>query len=175
MSKKIPSLISVIAPMICVLAVAISFGSISKAADTATVTATVTVQNIGVEMVENSTVSYGTLGTQSTQDTTSAGLNTTPVANNNGNVTEDFRVKSTDSASWTLSSDTSADNYFHKVCTASCTTSGSWEFMTTTYLQIHNAVAESNSQPFDLRVGTPVTTSDYDEQSINVTVQAAAD
>ncbi|MBU1133145.1 hypothetical protein KKG08_02645 [Patescibacteria group bacterium] len=175
MSKKIPSIISLLAPIISILAVAVAFGNVSKAADTSVVTATVTVQNISVEMVANSTISYGTIGTQSTQETTTNGLSTTPVANNNGNVTEDLSVKSQNSASWTLSSDTTANNYFHKVCNASCTTTGSWEFMTTSYLQVHNAVAASNSQPFDLRIGTPVTTASYTQQSVDVTVQAAAD
>ena len=152
---------------------AIVFGDISKASSTATVTATVTVQNISLEMVENGTISYGTIGLSSTKDTVTLG--TTPVANNNGNVNEDFGLQGTDSTSWTLSSDTGAETYFHKVCTADCGSSGSWANLSTGgYYTIVQGIATGNSQPFDLRVGTPTSTSDYDQQNVNVSVQASA-
>lgn len=174
MSKKRPSLISIIAPVICVLAVSITFGEISKAAETATVTATVTVQNISIEMVENATIAYGTISVQTTEETTADGKGTTPVANNNGNIAEKVSLQGTNSAAWTLSSDTTADHYFHKVCTADCTTTGSWAALESSgYYQIVGSLAASNSTPFDLQIGAPVTTSSYGEQNVNVSVQAA--
>ena len=62
---------------------------IVQAADSASVTATVTAQNVSVTVSDGS-ISYGTLAVNNTEDTTSSGVDDSQTATNNGNVDEDF-------------------------------------------------------------------------------------
>jgi len=88
------------------------------AANTATVTATVTAQNISVT-VDPSTVAYGVLPVDSSADTNPAG---TMTVTNNGNVAEDITIKGENSANWTLdTTNVTADHYVHKFCATGCT------------------------------------------------------
>ncbi len=143
------------------------------AADTATVTATVTVQNISVS-VSDGEVSYGTLAVNTSQDTTSGNLNDSQTATNDGNVTENFNIKGQDSAAWTLASSAGADQYVHEFCTSNCDTSPTWTALTTDYQTLATGIEASGTQVFDLKITTPTSTSSYDEQSVDVTVQAVA-
>lgn len=142
------------------------------AQSTADVTATVTVQNISVS-VSDGTVAYGTLGTSSTEDTTTNGINDSQTATNTGNVTVNLNIRGTNSAAWTLGGTQAENQYFHKFCTTNCDSSPSWTALTTNNQNLAASVASSGSQIFDLQVGTPTITSSYDQQSVNVTVQAA--
>lgn len=144
-----------------------------KAASTATVTATVTVQNISVS-VSDGTVSYGTLATSGTKDTTSTGTDDSQTATNNGNVTEDFNIKGQNTASWTLAATQSTDQYFHKFCVTNCDASPTWTALTTSYQTLGTAIATSGTKVFDLQIGVPSSSSSYTQQSVDVTVQAAA-
>ena len=143
------------------------------AADTATVTATVTVQNISVS-VSDGEVSYGTLAVNTSQDTTSGNLDDSQTATNDGNVTENFNIKGQDSAAWTLASSAGADQYVHEFCTSNCDTSPTWTALTTDYQTLATGIEASGTQVFDLKITTPTSTSSYDEQSVDVTVQAVA-
>lgn len=145
----------------------------AKSATTSTVTATVTVQNISVS-VSDGTITYGTLGTSSTQDTTSTGADDSQTATNDGNVTEDFNIKGQDSANWTLAATQSTDQYFHKFCTTDCDGTPTWTALTTSYQTLASSVSTSGTQIFDLQIGTPSSTSNYTQQSVDVTVQAVA-
>lgn len=141
------------------------------AATTASVAATVTVQNISVT-VSDGTVAYGTLAVN-----TSAGTNgsDTQTATNNGNITEDFNIRGQDSADWTLASSAGSDQYVHRFCTSTCTSPPtSYTALTTSYQTLASSVSASGNQTFDLHITTPTSSSVFTEQSVDVTVQAVA-
>lgn len=150
------------------------------AATTGTVAATVTPQNISVSVTDGS-VSYGTLALSSSQDTTSGGLNDTQTATNDGNVAEDFNIKSTDATggtTWTLAGTIGANQYKHSFCTSGsgspdpCDAGPTWSAMTTSYAALGTNIAASGTNKFDLKLDTPSSVADYVQKSITVTVQA---
>ncbi len=158
---------------VTLVALVLFVASAVKAADSATVTATVTAQNISVT-VSDGTVTYGTIGLSSTRDTTTGGVDDSQTANNNGNITEDFNIKGQNTAAWTLAGSVGADAYFHKFCTATCDASPTWIATTTSYQTLATGVASAGDQIFDTQVGTPSSTSSYTEQSVDIIVQAVA-
>lgn len=147
--------------------------SVVLAADTATVTATVTLQNVSVT-VSDGTVAYGTLAASSTEDTTSGNLNDSQTATNNGNITEDLNIKGQDSGDWTLAGSVGADQYKHDFCITTCDSTPSWTALTTSYQTLQSSVSASGTQDFDLRMNTPSSSTSYTSQSVDVTVQAVA-
>lgn len=154
----------------------VGFGFLSlpiQAASTATVTATVTVQNVSVSVSDGS-VSYGTVGTSSSEDTTSGGTNDSQTATNNGNVTETLNISGADTTAWTLAGAVGADQYKHDFCTSNCDSSPTWTALTTSYQTLNNSVSASGTQVFDLRINTPSSSSSYTQQSTTVTIQAVA-
>lgn len=155
---------------VCVVA-AIFMAVSVRAAQTGDVTATVTAQSISVAVTDGA-VSYGTIATSTTEDTTSSGVNDSQTADNDGNVTEDFNVRGFNTAAWTLAGTAGAENYTHKFCTTTCDTTPSWTALTTNYQQLSNDVADTGNQVFDLEIGTPTTTATYTQQTATVTVQA---
>jgi hypothetical protein len=168
-----------IAALVAPLVIAVQAG----AADTATVAATVTPQNISVTVADGS-VAYGTLAVSSNASTIASGLNDTQTATNNGNVAEDFNITSTDATggnTWTLAGTIGADQYKHSYCNTGsgspdpCDTGATWNAMSTGYTQIANSVSAAGTSKFDLKIDTPSTVSDYTQKSITVTVQAVAD
>jgi len=144
-----------------------------KAATTGIVSATVTVQNVSVS-VSDGIIAYGTLSTNDTSDTTSTGVNDSQTTTNNGNVAEDFNIQGSDSANWTLGATVDSDQYFHKFCTTDCDGSPVWTALTSIYQTLSSSVAASGTQEFDLQIGTPSSSSNYTQQSVDVTVQAVA-
>jgi len=142
------------------------------ASGTATVSATVTAQNISVSVTDG-TVAYGTLNLSSSQDTLGAHLNDLQTATNDGNVAEDFNIESsnaTGGTAWTISGAAiGADTYMHKFST----NSGSvWTAMTTGYTALASNIAAAGTQTFDLQLLTPSSSTDYVQKTITVTVQA---
>ncbi len=150
----------------------LSFSQLAMAATTATVAATVTVQNVSVS-VSSGTVSYGTLSTN-----TSAGTNgsNTQTAANNGNVAEDFNITGQNSANWTLGSSSGVDTYVHQFCTSTCASAPTnYTKLTTNYAALGAGnVTASGTQTFDLYITTPTSSTVFTQQSVNVTVQAVA-
>lgn len=155
---------------VCIVAIALTAVSV-RAAQTADVTATVTAQNISVAVTDGA-VSYGTVSTSATQDTTTSGVNDSQTADNDGNVTEDFNVRGFDTAAWALAGTAGSEAYTHKFCTVDCDTSPTWTALTTSYQQLANDVADTGDQIFDLEIGTPTSTATYTQQTATVTVQA---
>lgn len=157
----------------------LAFVQIAQAATSATVTSTVTVQNVSVSVADG-TVSYGTLATNTSLSTLSSpGLGDQQTATNNGNVAEDFNIKGQNSANWTLdTANSTTDHYIHKFCVATCGTDASptnFTALTTSYAALGAGnVATSGTQTFDLRITTPQTSSVFTSQSVDVTVQAVA-
>lgn len=162
-------------------AAALLLGSVLPvlAATEASVAATVTVQNISVTVADG-TVAYGTLGVNTSKDTTSGGVNDTQTATNNGNVTENFLIRGQNSANWTLVGVAGVDQYVHQFCTAGtgvpdpCDATPSYTALTTSNQTVVNSVATSGTQKFDLKITTPTSSSVFTQQSVNVTVVAVA-
>lgn len=156
------------------------FASSALAANTGTVAATVTPQNISVTVSDGS-VAYGTLDLSSSKDTTSSGVNDSQTATNDGNVAEDFNITSTDATggtTWTLAATIGANQYKHSFCTTGggspdpCDATPTWSAMTTSYSSLASNIAASGTSKFDLKIDTPSSVSDYVQKSITVTVQA---
>lgn len=144
------------------------------AADTAAVTASVTVQNISVQ-VSDGTVSYGTMSVNTSKSTISGDLNDQQTANNNGNVTEDLNIRGQNSTTWTLASSAGADQYVHRFCTSSCDTPPTnYTALTTNYQTLATGLAQSGDQVFDLQLTTPTSSSSFTSEDVDVTVQAVA-
>ncbi len=144
------------------------------AASTDTVTATVTAQSISVSVEDNS-IAFGTVTTSSTKDTTTAGVNDSQTATNDGNITLDFNIKSTDSTNWALAAAAGSEQYTLKFCVTTCDTSPTWTSVGVhpAYATLAQDITASGTQVFDLQVGTPTSTASYGQQTITVTVQAA--
>lgn len=142
-----------------------------QAATTATVTATVTVQNVSVT-VSDGTVAYGTLALN-----TSSGTNgsDTQTATNNGNVAEDLLIKGQNTASWTLGGTAGANQYIHRFCTSSCASAPTnYTALTTSNQTLSSAVASSGTATFDLYITTPTSSASYTQQSVDITITASA-
>jgi hypothetical protein len=145
------------------------------AADTATVTATVTAQNISVS-VSDGTITYGIMAVNTSKDTTAGSLNDAQTATNNGNVAEDFNIRGQDSAAWVLGASAGSEQYTQKFCLTSCTSyPTSYTSLTTSYQTLANSVATSGNQLFHIGLTTPTATATYTSQSVDVIVQAVAD
>jgi hypothetical protein len=153
--------------------VATVFSDNIQAADSATVTATVTAQNVSVAVTDG-TITYGTLATGTTQDTSASGVDNSQTATNSGNVAIDINIRGNDSGDWTLGSSAGTDIYTHKFCTTTCDSSPTWTGLTTNYQTLSSSVSASGTQEFDMQIGTPSSTTNFSEQSVDVTVQAVA-
>lgn len=151
-----------------------SLRAIVWGATTATVTVTVTPQNISVSVADG-TVAYGTLATSTSKSTIAADLNDTQTATNNGNVTEAINIKGQNSANWTLGGAAGADTYVHQFCTATCgSPPTNFTALTTSYQTLAASVAASGTQTFEIRLTTPSSSSVTTQQSVDVTIQAVA-
>lgn len=170
MAKKVLSLMAILALVGAVLGPGIF------AAETANVTATVTVQNVAIT-VEDGNIAYGILVAGGTKDTTTHGVDDSQTATNTGNVTEDFSIRGFDvstGCSWTLANTQGTETYFHKFCTANCDSSPTWTALTTSYQTLASGVAVGGTQVFDLQIGVPTSTTCTVQATVTVTVLAAA-
>jgi hypothetical protein len=139
-------------------------------ASEATITATVTVQNISLSVTDGS-IAYGVLPTGYSKST--CDLSDTQTVTNNGNVAEDFSIKGKDSQNWTLADTAGTDQYVHKFATSSCPwTSGT--ALTTSYQTMATNIPVNGSVTLNLQITTPTSTNSYTEQDVSVTVMAAA-
>lgn len=141
-----------------------------RAADSASVTATVTPQIISVS-VSTSTISYGILNVGET-----SASSTVITATNGGNVAEKFEIKGSNSANWTLSStSTGADIFKHEFATDDSSYLTYTALDSALYATLDTSVsAPSGTQLFKLRLKMPSSTSVTTEQSTTVTVLATA-
>lgn len=158
---------------LCVLTGMLLFVARVQAADTGQVAATVTVQNISLT-VSDGTISYGVLPVSTTKATVNLDPVDTQTVTNNGNVAAKFNVRGTDSADWTLSTTIDTDQYIHKFCTSSCGTppTNYTALSSGSYTTLAASVNPSGTASLDLEISTPSSSTSYDAQSVNVTVQA---
>lgn len=158
------------------LVLGLVFTQLVYAAETATVTATVTAQEVSVTVSDGS-IDYGVLASSGSKTTLSGGADDQQTATNAGNVPEDFNIKGQDSGDWTLGSAIDANVYAHKFCISSCGTNGSpanFTALTTSYQTLASSVAVSGNQVFDLQLIAPSSSTVYTSQSVDVIVQAVA-
>lgn len=163
---------------ISMLAISLIVGQYIMAASTASVGATVTVQNISLSVADG-TVAYGTLGLNATKSTTVADLNDLQTATNNGNVAETFNIKGMDATggtqTWILAATAGSGQYIHGFCVATCTTPPTnYTALTTSYAILGTNIAVSGTKTFDLYINTPTAVTDYTVHTADVTVQAVA-
>lgn len=174
---KIKKLLFIL-PLVLVL-LSLSLSKEVQASTTGTVAATVTVQNVAISVTDG-TIAYGTLAADASISTlVSPGVADQQTATNDGNVAEDFTIKGSNSAGWTLAStNTASDTYIHKFCIATCGTDAApgagFTVLTLIDQSLAAGVAAAGTQTFDLRVTTPQTSTVFTSQSVNVTVTAAA-
>ncbi len=172
-------------------------GNVALATTSATVSATVTLQNVSVTVADGS-VSYGILAVDTTKTTLAGGLSDAQTATNAGNVAEDLSIKGQDSSDWTLNNGSpgydgtgaGVDTYLHEYCTGTCGTEGtpiyndgtglpgnggtSFTPLTTSYQFLGSNIANSGTKTFNLLVHTPTSSTHYTSQSVDVTVLAVA-
>lgn len=145
--------------------------SLAWASSTATVSATVTVQNISVT-VSSGTVTWGALASNTASSTHPA---YTQVVTNAGNVAEDFTVKGQNSTNWTLAGTAGSDQYVEKFCSTSCTSAPTgFTALTTSNQSLATNVAASGTADLDLYINTPNPSTVFTSQSVDVTITAAA-
>lgn len=145
------------------------------AAESADVTATVTVENITISVADGA-IDYGTIGTtqiRSTAINDGDTIDDSQTATNDGNVSVDLNIRGTDT-DWTLGVTAGDETYRHDFCISDCDGTPTWVPLTTTNQPLASGVATSTSQVFDLRISTPTVTTTFTEQAVTVTVQASA-
>ena len=159
---------------VMVLALAATVVGVGVNADsTADVSATVTAQLVSVSITSDGVVAYGTLPLNTTKDTIA--LTDTQTATNNGNVTVDLGIRSSDAVgdtNWNLAASADTDVFTHEF---SINSGGLWTHFSAdnnTYSTLVNTVTAGNGQTFDLRIGTPTASTDSVEHTVTVTVQA---
>ncbi|MFC2022591.1 hypothetical protein ACFLTL_00295 [Chloroflexota bacterium] len=141
-------------------------------AQTDTVSATVTGSLLSVEVTDG-VVAYGVLPLSGSQDTLVGNLDDLQTATNNGTVPAKFNIMSSNAiggtTDWTLAGTAGANVYTHAF---SVNAGGAWTPLTSGYQELAASVAVDGTQTFDLQIGMPVSTDDYAEHDITVTVQA---
>ena len=157
--------------IICILGIVGIIAATSvKAADTATVAATVTVQNISVSVSDGS-INYGVLALSSTKST--CDLSDTQILTNDGNVPEIFNIKGNDSANWTLGATAGANVYVHKFSANACPwATGTGTALTTNYQTLASAVPAGGASNLNLQINTPTSSTSFAPQSVDVTILA---
>jgi C1A family cysteine protease len=124
--------------------------------------------------VTPSSIAYGTVALGTSQNTT---LGQQLTVTNNGTVTEDFSIKSSNATriggtNWTLVTTTPGNNEFkHEFSTNS---GSNWTALMTGYQSLASGIAPNATQAFDLQITMPDSTTDYLEHTIIITILAVA-
>ena len=143
------------------------------AADTATVAATVTAQNISLSVADGA-VAYGALASNTTKSTCTTELNDLQIITNDGNVAETFNIEGQNSANWTLAATAGSDQYVEKFATSTCSTFSGGTALTTSYVTAATNVAASATSTLNLQINTPNPSTIFTQQSVDVGLQAVA-
>lgn len=162
----------ILALLVALALVALVVPAAVFAADTGMVSCTVSAVLVSVNVTDGS-VAYGTLALNATKSTIN--LSDTQTATNSGTVAENFTIKSSNATriggtNWTLASTIGSNQYKHEFSTNS---SFPGTAMTTSYQTLKTNVAASGNQTFDLQITMPISTTDYLEHTITVTVMAS--
>jgi hypothetical protein len=149
-----------------------------QAANEASVTATVTVQNIAVSLNRTS-FSYGTIASNTASSTLALWSGAGITATNDGNIISDFDIYGANTTNWTLAGTAASDAYVHKFCNdtdSDCTTPPtSYTALTTSPQTLKESIAATGGTcVFQLQLTTPNPSTIFTQQSAGVTIQASA-
>jgi len=127
--------------------------------------------------ISDGAVDYGIVAPGGSKSTLAGDLNDMQTATNDGNTTENFNIKGQNTACpWTLASSAGNDQYVHQFCNDTDNDCSSpptnYTALTTSYQTLATGVSSSGSVDFQLRITTPTSSSCFDQQSVDVTVQA---
>ncbi|MEK7609681.1 MAG: hypothetical protein AAB470_00990 [Patescibacteria group bacterium] len=127
-----------------------------------------------VSITSSGSISYGLVDLSNSTTTLNHGY--TQTVQNDGNTTEKLNVKSSDATggtAWTLASSIGTNQFKHEFST---TTGSVWTVMpdSNTYVTAAPSVAQSGTASFDFRLTAPSASTDYQQKSITITVQAVA-
>jgi hypothetical protein len=124
--------------------------------------------------VTPASIAYGTVALGTSKNTTPGQQLT---VTNNGGVTADFRIKSSNATrdggtTWTLVTDAPDLNEFkHEF---SINSGSNWTALTASYQSLATGIAPNATQAFDLQITMPSSTTDYLEHTIIITILAVA-
>jgi len=127
-----------------------------------------------VSITSSGVIEYGFVELSTASSTVGNGY--TQTAQNDGNTAEKLNVKSSDATvgtGWTLASTIGTNQFKHEFST---TTGSRWDVMpdSATYVTADPSVAVSGTATFDFRLTVPSVSTDYQQKSITITVQAVA-
>lgn len=127
-----------------------------------------------ISITSSGVVSYGYVALSTASSTVGNGY--TQTAQNDGNTAEKLNVKSSDATNgtgWTLASSIGSNQFKHEFST---TTGSRWDVMpdSATYVVANPSVAVSGTTNFDFRLTVPSASTDYQQKSITITIQAVA-
>ena len=149
------------------------FAKVVMAATTASVAATVTIQNIGVALTgTDGSVAYGTMGVGTSKSTLEIGGTDTEIVVNTGNITEKLSVvgANTTGCVWTLGAATGVGNtYVHMF---SGNRGVGYTTMTLAYQTLVASIGVGVTQPIDFMIKVPTSTSCYTTATAGVTILA---
>lgn len=124
---------------------------------------------VSVTMTSDGTVSYGTVAANQSKSTLD--ITDTQIVKNDGNVAEDFNIKTTAPAGWSLGASALTDTFVHEFSTNS---GSNWTKFTTanSYQSLISNIAANGTQNLDLRFTAPNPSTSFTEKTLTVTVQA---
>lgn len=136
--------------------------------------ATPTTVIISVTLTTDGTISYGITPLGTSKDTTSASLNDTQTFQNNGNVAEDFTIKTSNAlggTSWIINATAGSDLFVHQF---SLNSGSLWTPFSSadSYQTLLANLAIDATQALDFRLTTPTSSTDYIEKTVTITIQA---
>jgi hypothetical protein len=121
-------------------------------------------------LIGDGDIEYGMV--QTSQDTTSSGVDDTQTITNNGDVAEDFEIMGQDSADWTLAGSAGDAIYAHKWCITNCDSSPTWNALTTAYQTLVTNIASTSYQDVDFQVTVPTANAGNNEQDVDIMIRA---
>lgn len=129
---------------------------------------------VSVTLSTDGTISYGTVAPGGTKSTIT--LSDTQTAQNDGNVTENLNIKTSNATGgtpWTVGASAGSDIYVHEFSTNN---GSNWTQFTATdtYQTLVNGITVSDTQDIDFRITTPTDSSDSQQKNITLTIQAVA-
>lgn len=124
---------------------------------------------VSVTITTDGTIAYGTLNSSQTKSTIE--LSDTQTAQNDGNVAEDFNIKTDSPVGWSLGASPLTDTFVHEFSTNS---GSNWtKFVTAgSYQNLATNVAVDATQNFDLRFTAPNPSTSATQKTITITIQA---
>jgi len=189
MKKLLAIVLSMQIPLVAIVCLLLSVPAMSpvgmvRAANESSVTLSVTVQNVAVE-VAPTTYAFGTVpaGQNTTSTWNASGVGMYFEANNTGNVNESFTIRganATDadaggSNTWVLSSAAGPDEFvIWYSADGTIDTEGSYTQVSLSSVVWNSSVPVYGTPRFDLKLTLPTSTSSYLEHKTTVTIGAVA-